>query len=178
MAGGIRDVQESLAPKYLFNYPAEPQSELAEEQLVLGLNALTLFQHTLDVPGHVASAEEVYDREPGRVPVVEHMLESIARSPSAAYTQKSDLIQTWVEASSSGQGRIYPVGWVARHMAASLLQELSGQGWNTELWRLSGDIDDGFWSVRALKKLNGSRPVQSVRGFIQEHMVAYPQPRS
>ena len=125
LASGINDVQTALAPSGLLTNTDHPATPLSAEQLSLGLNRLTIIENALGVVGLTKPVEDIFRTESyPRTPIVEGMILSVAATPVASFEQKSRFKDIWVEASSSGSGRIYPACWIARHSAAQIIQKI------------------------------------------------------
>ena len=154
MTDGIHRVQVALAPRYGI-YPSRPRTAGLQEEFSIGLLELDRVQEALGATGLVPAVDlEGMSQSFPREPVIEGVLRAVGISPRIDTAAKIALSDKWINAVSSGHGRLYPFPVVARHMAASIIQEMAEHCYSHHMMELSGYIDDELLVVKALKKLN------------------------
>ncbi len=153
MTRGIKDVQEALAHPLLRNVhkPIQPEGH---GQLAVGINALILLESELGVRGVARSVANIAKNEPyPRTLIVETTLSYVGISPVLDLDAKRSLTDAWIQAASTGTGRIYPATFIARHSAAQILDTCARVSRKDELDLIVRDIEKDFFMTKMFQNL-------------------------
>lgn len=161
VADGIAKVQEAYYAPFLRN-ASEPPRHLGN-LLDDGLSDLEEVQARLGLERSLRSLPK--DETYPKTFIVEGVLKSIAASPISDAIDRYSLTETWIQASSSGRGRTYPLPWIARHNAVSILdptlKEIHTFTAAAELDAVVEEIDKSFLTTRVIKSMRAARHIVS-----------------